>query len=491
MFINRDVAFEVVEDSVKREQSKLIARLLTLVFIALLVNIPLIWPALVAAPLRMVTTAIALLITALAWIGVKRGYLVPSRWLAAVGYWGLIMFLVARTGGLTSPWLMAQVVFVLLVGLLMDEGTAITLGVLSVVGDGLLFIFNDYVAEINQSSGMPIEFLSVALINFFLVGSLIIFGTRLSKRQSALARENELRYRSLFEKTNDAVFLIGEDNRLLKVNDQAARMLGHTAEELTGMHIDQVVAPEELEDAYAVAGQLEEQGILPVYERIMVRKDGSRFTAEINVAMITDEEGRQVHIQSVVRDVSNRKRLEQQLRDNLAEMENIAMQDPLTGLLNRRAIAEHVDVEWHRSQRERQPMCVLLIDMDNLKEINDRYGHKTGDEALLQLAAALRKSKRRYDWMGRWGGDEFLVVLPNTNLVQAKEVAERCQSVIEREPLTDPEGRPVKVEASIGLACYSGREGEELPLDMLLAQADQALYEAKEAGRNRVAIYRD
>jgi two-component system chemotaxis response regulator CheY len=166
------------------------------------------------------------------------------------------------------------------------------------------------------------------------------------------------------------------------------------------------------------------------------------------------------------------------------------MQDPLTGLLNRRAITDHAEAEWHRSARERRPMCLALIDLDNLKDVNDNQGHQMGDQAIVELANVIRNSRRRYDWAGRWGGDEFMLVLPGANLVDAHEVADRLRVQYEEAPLVRDMPENARARVSIGVACYSGRPSEEVPLDLLIKQADQALYQAKLGGKNRVELFR-
>src|SRR5690606_30048329 len=146
------------------------------------------------------------------------------------------------------------------------------------------------------------------------------------------------------------------------------------------------------------------EGMIPLFERTMIRKDGSRIITEVGISLVSDEDGEPLYHQSVVRDITERKRLEDQLRFSLEKMQALAMQDPLTGLLNRRAVSENAEAEWFRSQRENRPMCVVIIDLDNLKIINDRFGHAMGDQVILELARAIKTQRRRYDWAGRWGG---------------------------------------------------------------------------------------
>ena len=490
MLFQRQSAFDGLQNGQSQVMSKLFARTLAICFFAILLSIPFVWSTLSQSPLRVLLTGLGLLITALAWWAASTGKLAITRLIVSIGYWTIITVLIAVSGGLGSPWLMTQLAVIGVTGLIVSWRLAFGLSLLSLLVNTGFYFVQDMVPALGEVVPRE-EYLAAVVWNFIVISTAFYISGLAVTRNAREARETDLRYRSLFEKTNDAVFMIDLDYRHVAVNDNAAAWLGYEPNELVGMHIDQIVEPAEQDEAFSVVDRLEDEGMLPVYERTMVRKDGSRIKVEINIAMIHDEAGKPLYIQSVARDITERKRLEQQLRENLAEMEDIAMRDPLTGLLNRRAISDQVEAEWHRSMRQQEPVCVLLIDVDNLKEINDQYGHATGDEALLTLAGAWRHAKRRYDWMGRWGGDEFLIVLPNTNLVEAQEIAERLRSIIEETALGEKDGKPIRVQASLGIACYSGRPGEEISQEQLLVQADEALYKAKEGGRNQVAVFRD
>jgi diguanylate cyclase (GGDEF)-like protein/PAS domain S-box-containing protein len=333
---------------------------------------------------------------------------------------------------------------------------------------------------------------AVAIIISLLFLMFIFFLLDTVLRESLVhSQRAENRYRSLYEKTNDAVFLVSPDQRILSVNLQAADLLGYEIDELIGKPYAELVAPDEKKKVQENFIRLEKEGTAPFFERIMVRKDGSRCQLEFNANAIHDEAGQLLYFQGVGRDMTERKRLEEQLRYSLEEMETLAMQDPLTGLLNRRAITEHAEAEWHRSARERRPMCIVLIDLDNLKDVNDALGHPVGDQVIIELSEVIKASRRRYDWSGRWGGDEFMLVLPGANLVEANEVSERLRAQFAESPVTAGIRERVRPYVSMGVACYSGRPGEEIPLNQLISQADQALYQAKQRGKNRVELYRD
>lgn len=178
--------------------------------------------------------------------------------------------------------------------------------------------------------------------------------------------------------------------------------------------------------------------------------------------------------------------LESRLKEARDAMEHLARHDGLTGLLNRRAIYQMAQAELARARREITTLSVIMLDLDFFKKINDSFGHPTGDETLRVVAGALEANKREYDGAGRWGGEEFLILLPNTGLENAAMVAERVRSAIDSISL-QAGGARVHVQASLGVACLRPDGADSL--DEVLSQADQALYQAKRAGRNRVCVY--
>ena len=161
-----------------------------------------------------------------------------------------------------------------------------------------------------------------------------------------------------------------------------------------------------------------------------------------------------------------------------------ATHDSLTGLLNRGMVLETLAKEVSRASREGTQLAVTLLDLDHFKNVNDTYGHETGDAVLREIAARLKSSVRPYDAVGRYGGEEFLLLLPGCDMAGATSQTERLRTRLASEPILTGAGRLI-VTGSFGVTSYSpGVAGEDL-----VRVADEALYEAKRAGRNRV-IYR-
>lgn len=169
------------------------------------------------------------------------------------------------------------------------------------------------------------------------------------------------------------------------------------------------------------------------------------------------------------------------LQQRLTRMANF---DDLTELPNRRAIKDFVLREHARAQRSALPYCLALLDLDRFKLINDAYGHAAGDQVLRHVSAVLVRSIRGSDWLGRWGGEEFLLCLPETTGEQAFAIVERLRKAV-KEAVCELSGHRIEVTLSAGVACWA--PGEDT-MDDLLVRADAGLYQAKLAGRNRVAM---
>lgn len=174
---------------------------------------------------------------------------------------------------------------------------------------------------------------------------------------------------------------------------------------------------------------------------------------------------------------------QKQLVENLAEQ---ATKDPLTGLSNRRQLMSDLSLEMKRAKRYGTPLALILLDVDHFKKYNDTHGHPAGDEVLRQVARLLTMNVRAFDKVARYGGEEFVVILPQTDLQGAAAAAEKLRRAIEEHPFLGEETQPGgKVTVSLGVAGFPEHAGS---VDELLEQADQAMYRAKAAGRNRVTV---
>ena len=165
----------------------------------------------------------------------------------------------------------------------------------------------------------------------------------------------------------------------------------------------------------------------------------------------------------------------------------LAMRDELTGLINRRSLLDSLEQQLAMAKRQGQPLALLMIDIDYFKQVNDTYGHQTGDEVLKHMAQAIAGRTRAQDLPGRLGGEEFLVILPNTHLQGAVQLAEILRQGIEGSPFQSASGQAIAITISLGVAGQSQLKDPQC--DDMISAADQALYLAKQNGRNRVEVF--
>jgi len=193
----------------------------------------------------------------------------------------------------------------------------------------------------------------------------------------------------------------------------------------------------------------------------------------------------------IFEDITKRKQLEEALRRSKEEAERareqaelLAATDYLTGQLNWRAFMARLRAEFSRAQRNNAPLSIILTDLDRFKKVNDSYGHLVGDAVLQNFTACLSRLCRPYDFIGRYGGEEFIICLPDVNLKQAIEIAKRMCKAVSKEQMYCSEGICVNITASFGVATLDNVATGDV--DELIARADEALYQAKVSGRNCV-----
>ena len=284
-------------------------------------------------------------------------------------------------------------------------------------------------------------------------------------------RDSEARYRRIIETAQEGVWQIDADHCTTFVNARMAEMLGYAVEEMQGKSIFAFV-----DEAQWNTAMSHEVGQHDLKFR---RKDGGELWAMISTNSIRDGQGGFAGVLAMVADITDRKRMEETLR-------RLATQDSLTGLFNRRYFFAVAKREFQRSQRYGHSLALLLLDIDYFKRINDAYGHRAGDQVLRTIAEIMRGGLRQVDIPCRYGGEEFVMLLPETPLDTAIAVAQRLGATLAETPIPTEKG-PLPVTVSIGVAGMTNGEG--LTLDLLLERADQAMYAAKQAGRNRVQVW--
>ena len=324
------------------------------------------------------------------------------------------------------------------------------------------------------------------------------------KQQEMRLRASEEHFRLLAENMPDMVWKADADMRFTYINDADRRLRGFGRDEVIGHTIMDTLTPEGqaiLQTLQAERQALEASGIRgrPLSHEFPQRcKDGSEIWIEVTTMPIYDTDGRISGFQGTGRDVTARKReeaqrmqeshrLKTQLEEAAArhiELQEKASRDQLTGLHNRGYLNETLPRELARGRREGMPIALIMLDLDHFKHVNDTHGHPAGDDVLRTLAALLRRETRESDLICRYGGEEFVVVMPGMGAEAAWPRVERWRtelaSTVVRHGQAD-----IRVTMSAGIVGFPDHGAD---MDSLLARADQMLYRAKTEGRNRVIV---
>jgi diguanylate cyclase (GGDEF)-like protein/PAS domain S-box-containing protein len=309
-----------------------------------------------------------------------------------------------------------------------------------------------------------------------------------SKRLQANLQSSEMRFRLLAEASNDIIVLTDLYGKRRYVSPAAATLLGWDHEDLVGGDYTQLAHPEDVSKMARVMDECRNgRSAEPLPYRCR-KKDGSYLWMETSIRLYRDTVTNEpIGFVNVVRDISSRKAAEEELNKAFREVEHQAKLDSLTGVANRRQLDERLDREWRRALRDRNPLSLLLIDVDHFKPYNDIYGHLFGDSSLREIAAVAQEVIHRSgDLLARYGGEEFVVVLPNTDSAGAKRCAEQMRRAVEMLDIPHTGNPHAVVTVSIGCATLTPQP-DSACTDLLQA-ADDALYRAKSAGRNRVEV---
>jgi diguanylate cyclase (GGDEF)-like protein/PAS domain S-box-containing protein len=294
-----------------------------------------------------------------------------------------------------------------------------------------------------------------------------------------LAREK------VVEDLGDPVIVIDRLGRLVDLN--------RSAERVTGVELRSTIARPAAQVLHAHPQLVEMLKSPPSSSAddaestdMTVEGPGSPRHFAVTCSPVTTDKGDYLGKVLVMHDVTEREKLLEQTRE-------LANRDDLTGLPNRRHFFELTEREYERARRHRIPLTFLLMDVDHFKGVNDTFGHRMGDQLLQELAGVCRTTLRTSDLLGRVGGEEFAVLLPETGIEDAIEVADRLREVVESLRVTaDPGDAIIAVTASMGLAqLHHGRLNEQETFQTLYERADRALYAAKRSGRNVVVASRE
>ncbi len=299
-------------------------------------------------------------------------------------------------------------------------------------------------------------------------------------------RDSEQRWKFALEGAGDGVWDWNAQTDEVFFSRQWKAMLGYEEDEIgnTLEEWDRRIHPE---DRVAVYADLERhfRGETAVYsnEHRLRCKDGTyKWILDRGKVLERTPEGKPLRVIGTNTDLTERKRIEEKLRDSEKRYRELSIQDELTGLFNLRFFRYQLSIEMERSNRYAQPLTMLLLDLDKFKRFNDSYGHVAGDEVLSRFGAVIKRCLRQVDTAYRYGGEEFIVLLPMTAKEDGVATAERIRREFKKEHFFPKEGKPVTMTVSVGLDQYRPHESRETFVD----RVDRFMYEAKRRGRDMV-----
>ncbi len=307
-----------------------------------------------------------------------------------------------------------------------------------------------------------------------------------------LAKEELTLHSEIMKNMAEGVYLIGAEDGIIKyANPKFEEMFGYRPYEMVGQHASIVNAPtknDPMKTANEKTGILNKTGFWSG-EIVNKKKDGTHFWCNTGVSVFNHHQYGSVLV-AVHSDITKRKEHEEELRALTADLERqkkilelLAETDTLTGLLNRRSLLEQIRREIVRQRRSGKSFSIVIGDIDKFKNINDSYGHPFGDTVLVKVANILTENIREWDSVGRWGGEEFILLLPETSLNGAFVLMEKLRKNLE---ISEHwfEGKQITVTATFGISKCKP-EGDHLES---IRKADKALYAGKKAGRNCVML---
>jgi two-component system cell cycle response regulator len=297
-------------------------------------------------------------------------------------------------------------------------------------------------------------------------------------RSQQLLHERERKLDAFVKAMPNLSFIYDQDGRYLEILANETSLLRALPEDMKGRLLSDLMPPQEAKLMLDAIHQTIETGQTQLVEYKIPVLAGGEHWFEGRIALMEKDDAGQSKVVFIAVEISERVRLYQ-------EVQRLAMHDPLTGCFNRRHFLILTSQELDRSLRYKRPLSLLMLDIDHFKDFNDSYGHPIGDQILCALVELCQSQMRNVDIVGRYGGEEFLILVPETNLEGARKMAERLRTKIEKTKVDTPAGK-LSLTVSIGVASIETELEQEQTVDSLIQRADQAVYAAKAAGRNCV-----
>ena len=334
------------------------------------------------------------------------------------------------------------------------------------------------IANFITSTGGLLTLIFIGCIAFFIKREATRYIAERERANSAIISSEQM-FRNLMESAYDGIIMVDNKGKIASVNERLIIMTGYTKTELIGHQVELLIP-----ERFSNHDKLRENYLGKPYTRAMGAgrelclqgKSGDEIPVEISLNPVTIND--ELLVSVLLHDISKQKRMEDELR-------YLACHDALTGLYSRNKMDLKLNEEIQRASRYKHSMSIFMLDIDHFKDVNDTYGHDVGDEVLKHIANEIERSIRTTDFAVRFGGEEFIIILPETITEKAEELADRLRNSIANFNMTTKSDKNIKLTVSIGIATYPNHA---TTIPDLLKAADTAMYAAKEAGRNQVMV---
>ena len=347
-----------------------------------------------------------------------------------------------------------------------------------------IFIFgvNQFITRVVVGGQFVVEQeLSIVLASFLIS---YFFFSRVEKEKGREALQKEI-YQSLFEFNIHSTFIVDMHGRIVKINESAERLIGWKNAECEGKQLSFLIDPAEIEKELELFEMVIINKKSDFHEINLMHKNGQKIIAElVSVPIIINN--RAIGVIGKFNDVTEKSEYKQKLEELNEKLNHIAKTDGLTQIANRRHFEQILENVWREAIEKKQPLSLIMFDIDEFKKYNDKYGHRKGDECLKGISACVKERIEGIDGLFvRYGGEEFVILLPNTKKEEACRLAEEIRSAIEALE-TEKFEIHERITASVGV--HTTIATEENDIDSFIMTTDKALYHSKAKGKNKVTF---